>query len=63
MSEILAQLFQGFTVALDPINIFAVIVGGIMGIIVGGLPGLGSVAGVALLLPLTFKMGYVLYFL
>jgi len=56
MSEILAQLFQGFTVALDPINIFAVVVGGIMGVIVGGLPGLGSVAGVALLLPLTFKM-------
>lgn len=56
MSEIFAQLLYGFTTALDPINIFAVVVGGIMGIIVGGLPGLGSVAGVALLLPLTFKM-------
>jgi len=56
MSEIFVQLLQGFTVALDPINIFAVVIGGLMGVVVGGLPGLGSVAGVALLLPLTFKM-------
>ena len=30
--------------------------GGIMGILVGAMPGIGSLLGCALLLPLTFKM-------
>lgn len=49
-------LFEGFATAITPINIFFVIVGGVLGIIVGAMPGLGSVAGTALLLPITFKM-------
>ena len=54
--ENLQLLMQGFSIALTPENIIYCIGGGIIGIIVGALPGLGSVAGVALLLPLTFKM-------
>lgn len=54
--ENLQLLLQGFSVALTPENIFFCIGGGILGIIVGALPGLGPVAGVALLLPITFKM-------
>lgn len=54
--ETLQLLLDGFGTALTPINIFFVIFGGTLGIIVGALPGLGSVAGTALLLPITFKM-------
>jgi putative tricarboxylic transport membrane protein len=50
------SLLEGFAVALSIENLLAAVVGSILGIIVGGLPGLGSVTGVALLLPLTFSM-------
>ncbi|WP_347487773.1 tripartite tricarboxylate transporter permease [Desulfoscipio sp. XC116] len=54
--DIINQLMLGFSQALLPFNILMAFLGGAMGVIVGALPGLGSVAGVALLLPLTFKM-------
>lgn len=53
---ILQSLLDGFVVALSIQNILAAVVGAVLGIIVGGLPGLGSVTGVALLLPITFTM-------
>ncbi|MBP1156948.1 MULTISPECIES: tripartite tricarboxylate transporter permease [unclassified Paenibacillus] len=53
---ILQSLLDGFVVALSFQNILAAAVGAVLGIIVGGLPGLGSVTGVALLLPITFTM-------
>ncbi len=56
MSEILSSLFMGFGVALEPFNILMAGVGAIMGLVVGAMPGIGSLAGVALLLPLTFKL-------
>lgn len=55
--ETLQFLLQGFTVALEPINLMWVTIGGILGTIVGMLPGLGPATGVAVLLPLTFTMG------
>ncbi|MDK2882597.1 MAG: putative tricarboxylic transport rane protein, partial [Bacillota bacterium] len=54
--EIWNYLLLGFGQALQPVNILFAFLGGLMGVIVGALPGLGSVAGIALLLPLTFKM-------
>jgi putative tricarboxylic transport membrane protein len=54
--DILSNLVTGFGQALLPVNIFFALAGGVMGVIVGALPGLGSIAGVALLLPLTFKL-------
>jgi len=53
----LMYLLDGFTVAFTPINIMWVTVGGILGTIIGMLPGLGPATGVAVLLPLTFSMG------
>ncbi|NTZ19396.1 tricarboxylate transporter [Paenibacillus sp. JMULE4] len=47
---------DGFVVALSIQNILAAVAGAVLGILVGGLPGLGSVTGVALLLPITFTM-------
>jgi len=47
---------MGFSVALEPANLFFCFIGVFVGTFVGVLPGLGPVATIALLLPLTFKM-------
>ena len=57
MMEILQNLLHGFAVAGTPMNILWVTIGGVLGTIVGMLPGLGPATGVAVLLPLTFTMG------
>ncbi|WHH60352.1 tripartite tricarboxylate transporter permease [Petroclostridium sp. X23] len=49
-------LMDGLITALGFQNLLAAIVGAFLGLIVGAMPGIGSLAGVALLLPLTFKM-------
>jgi len=48
-------LFQGFAVLLTWQNIFVTVLGAVLGLIVGAMPGIGSLAGVALLLPLTYS--------
>ena len=53
--ENLASLLAGFQVALQPTNLFACVLGAVLGLIVGAMPGIGSLAGCALLLPLTYK--------
>ena len=50
-------LMEGFGVAIQPINILWVTIGGVLGTVIGMLPGLGPATGVAILLPLTFTMG------
>ena len=55
MDEVQA-LFQGFAVALSPVNIGLMFLGIVLGILIGVLPGLGGANGVAILLPLTFSM-------
>lgn len=57
MTDILANLMNGFGVALQPYHLFLVTAGGVLGTIVGMLPGLGPATGVAVLLPMTFAMG------
>ena len=54
MMETLQLLGQGFVVAFSLQNLGAALFGGILGLIVGAMPGIGSLAGCALLLPLTF---------
>ena len=51
-----ALLAQGFVTAISPMNLFACLIGGIIGILVGAMPGIGAVAGCSLLLPMTYKM-------
>ena len=53
--ENLMWLFHGFGIVFTFDNIFACLFGSILGLIVGAMPGIGSLAGVALLLPLTYK--------
>src|SRR3990172_8782668 len=53
--ELLLQLGLGFSVALQPINLFYCFVGVFIGTLVGVLPGIGPVVAMSLLLPATFK--------
>ncbi|NDL68752.1 tripartite tricarboxylate transporter permease [Anaerotalea alkaliphila] len=53
--EIVSMLMHGFSIALMPENILAAAFGAFLGLLVGAMPGIGSLAGVALLLPLTFS--------
>ena len=53
--ELLSQLGLGFSVALQPQNLFYCFVGVFIGTLVGVLPGIGPVGAMSLLLPATFK--------
>ena len=52
-----AGLLQGFQIALSPINLMWGLIGCALGTAVGVLPGLGPAATIALLLPISMKMG------
>src|SRR3954469_13576028 len=51
--EVLGQLGGGFATALHPINIAFLLVGVVLGLVIGVLPGLGGTSGVAILLPIS----------
>jgi len=52
--EILGHLADGMFIALEPLNIMLMLGGVALGLFIGAMPGLGSVNGVAILLPATF---------
>ncbi|MDH3595756.1 MAG: tripartite tricarboxylate transporter permease [Rhodospirillales bacterium] len=52
--EILNLLAGGFAIVFEPLNLALVVFGCAIGLFVGAMPGLGSVNGVAILLPMTF---------
>ncbi len=54
MMEILSLLSDGFLITFQPLNLGLVIFGAAVGLFIGAMPGLGSVNGVAILLPMTF---------
>jgi putative tricarboxylic transport membrane protein len=54
--EVLQHLAAGFGVALSPTNLLFAAMGCFIGTIVGLLPGLGPINGVAILMPLAFAM-------
>src|SRR4030081_3155150 len=56
MSDLLANLALGFGVAAQPYNIMFVLLGSLVGTLVGVLPGIGTVATIAMLLPITFGL-------
>ena len=55
--DTLQYLGQGFGVALSPNNLITALAGTTIGTIVGLLPGLGPINGVALLIPVAFALG------
>ena len=54
--QTLQFLWDGFVVAVQPATLFYCFIGVLWGTVVGILPGLGPMAGMTLLLPLTFKL-------
>lgn len=50
-----AWLLHGFSVLFTLQNLGATFLGCVLGLIIGAMPGIGSLAGCALLLPLTYK--------
>ncbi len=54
MDVILTSLGGGLLQAFEPLNFFMIFAGCLAGLFVGCMPGLGSVNGVAILLPVTF---------
>jgi putative tricarboxylic transport membrane protein len=52
--DIFSNLALGFSVSLQPINLLLCFAGVVLGVIIGILPGLGSAATIALLLPITY---------
>src|SRR6266550_4358788 len=56
MSDLLANLWMGFHVAANPYNVLFCLLGAFVGTVVGVLPGIGTVATIAMLLPMTFGL-------
>ncbi len=56
--DLLANLALGFGQALTPYTLLLALIGCVVGTLVGALPGLGPSNGVALLIPITFSLGF-----
>ena len=54
--DIFANIALGFSVAATPTNIFFCFIGVLVGTLVGVLPGIGAVATMSMLLPVTFHL-------
>jgi len=56
MTELIANLSLGFVVALSATNLMYCFFGVVLGTLIGVLPGIGPVATIAMLLPVTFNL-------
>ena len=56
MGPVLDNLALGFSVALQPDVLLYALIGCLVGTLVGMLPGIGPLAGISILLPLTFGL-------
>src|ERR671927_67074 len=54
--DLVQNLWFGFGVAFTPTNIFLCLIGALVGTLIGVLPGIGSLATIAMLLPITFGL-------
>ena len=54
--DVFSNLALGFGVAFSPVNLGLCLVGALVGTLVGVLPGIGTIATVAMLLPITFGL-------
>lgn len=51
--ELIGNLFYGFSIALQPVNLFYCFLGVLVGTLVGVLPGIGPPGAIALLIPIS----------
>lgn len=57
MDAVIQGLTAGFSVTLLPFNLFLVLAGCFAGTLIGALPGIGPINGVAILLPIAYSLG------
>lgn len=55
--DVFQSLMQGFSSALSPTNLLVAFIGVTVGTIIGMLPGIGPINGIAILIPITFALG------
>src|SRR6187549_1046556 len=56
MYDLISNLWLGMGVAITPMNVFLCLIGALVGTLIGVLPGIGSLATIAMLLPITFGL-------
>ncbi len=56
MLDIIGSFIGGLWIALQPVNLMYCFIGALIGTLIGVLPGLGPVATVAMLLPITYHL-------
>src|SRR5471032_3545905 len=56
MFDLIHNLWLGMSVAVTPTNIGLVLIGSLVGTLIGVLPGIGSLATIAMLMPITFGL-------
>jgi putative tricarboxylic transport membrane protein len=56
MFDLIGNLGLGFATALSPMNLGLCFLGALVGTLIGVLPGVGPIATIAMLMPLTFKV-------
>jgi len=54
--DIIPSLAHGFAVAVQPVNLLVAFIGCFVGTVIGALPGIGPVNGIAILIPLAFSL-------
>jgi TctA family transporter len=54
--DVFHNLVMGFGVAVSPMHLVYALIGCLLGTLIGVLPGIGSVATIAMLLPITFNL-------
>src|SRR5437667_8305950 len=54
--DIISNLWFGFGVAVTPVNLGLCLIGALVGTLIGVLPGIGPLATIAMLLPITFGL-------
>src|SRR5881275_670241 len=56
MYDLISNLWFGFGVAVTPVNLGLCLIGALVGTLIGVLPGIGPLATIAMLLPITFGL-------
>ena len=56
MYDLIGNLWMGMHVAVTPTNVMLCLIGALVGTLIGVLPGIGSLATIAMLLPITFGL-------
>ncbi|MDZ7703579.1 MAG: tripartite tricarboxylate transporter permease [Trueperaceae bacterium] len=54
--DVIQSLLGGFSIALQPLNLFLAFIGVLLGTVIGMLPGIGPINGIAILIPITFAL-------